>query len=1225
MRVARRASESGTSSSDAHPAQPEADPTPSTATVESCRIVAVGASAGGLEAFTRLLGALPAHIGMALVLTQHLDPTHPSHLTEILSRDSKLPVTEVVDGVHIEVDRVYVIPENAAMTITSGFLQLEAPNESRSRVLPIDGFLNSLAIECGENAVGVILSGTGTDGTLGLAAIKQAGGLTFAQDPETAQYDGMPRSAVDAGVVDVALSPEDLAEVLRRIGAHDYAKPVEQAKGADEASVLKIIELMREQTGLDLVGYRRSSLTRRVSRRMLLTGIGLMRDYYDLLNNDPEELKALYLDVLVNVTEFFRDDTVLEAIKEVVFPKLHESLQEGQGLRVWVPGCSRGQEAYSIAILIAEYFDASVWSRSHVFATDVNAADIMVARTGVYPESIESQVSAERLERFFTRVPGGYRVDQAIRDMCVFAAHDVVQDPPFSKVDFISFRNVLIYMERPLQDKVFRVLNYALNPGGFLILGTAEAAATDSTLFSLVDKRSHIYSRIPGSARLPDLDSRRSGAEPVLAPAQPVPAGESGLTSEMEDLRTVNEELQTAQEELQSTNEELTTLNDELRNRNIELVALTDDLSNVLAGAEIPMLILDSELRIRRFTPQSEAVVSILPTDVGRPITDFRLRVGAPDLVELVHKVLREGQPSQTEVQDDNGHWHLMRIRPFRTEAGGLDGAVIAFFDVNELKALADTARLSAEQAQGARDHAEAVVETVRDALLTLDDHLRVLDANRAYYELFDTTPEQTIGVLVGELGNGQWGHDELLSGLANIVSEGGALCDLELDYDFERVGHKSVVLDANLIREESKKVTILLAVHDVTELRRVQDLSAALVNISLAVSSTLEVNDVLSSVIREATRELGARSGAILLCGKSNWSIATAYGLARKYFEAGPLDSAAVAVSLAAVEQRRPLTVSDVRKSEQFPAAIETVWKARTVLVAPLLVGEDVVGSVGFHYRDAGHVFNDAEISFVTRLAALMALTFENARRHQIERTIAATLQQALLTTPRRIPQIDFGYLYRSATEAASVGGDFYDLIELDGNRAGFLIGDVSGKGIEAATLTSLVKNTVRALAYDCESPAQVITKAGDIILKSTPIEMFVTLFFCILDLSTGDLTYARAGHPYPILRHRGGEIELLDVGSAIAGAAPDIEYVDGHARMGAGDLLVLFTDGVTEARRGTVMLGESGLVNLVRETGSVLTRDIPQVLFDQVLEFTGGSLSDDIAIVAVSRSEAM
>jgi serine phosphatase RsbU (regulator of sigma subunit)/uncharacterized protein YigA (DUF484 family) len=489
---------------------------------------------------------------------------------------------------------------------------------------------------------------------------------------------------------------------------------------------------------------------------------------------------------------------------------------------------------------------------------------------------------------------------------------------------------------------------------------------------------------------------------------------------------------------------------------------------------------------------------------------------------------------------------------------------------------------------------------------------------------MFATAAEQTLGRPIAELGSGEWNDAEFLSSLSRMVKEGGEFSHLQVDRNFENVGMKSLILNAGVVTEESNELAILLTMHDVTELTSEQALSDALLTISLAVSSTLELSGVLPQVIQDATKALHARSGAILLRTGNQWSIAGAYGRAHELVDNESLDVGSLAVSLAAAEQRHPVVVADVTRDERFRDGLEAMWKARSVIVAPMLVGDSFVGSVSFHYHEADRVLSDVEISFTNRLSALLGLAFENARRHAVEQHVAATLQEALLTTPRRIPGVDFGYLYRSATEEADVGGDFYDLIELDGDRAGFLIGDVSGKGIEAATLTSLVKNTVRALAYDCDSPARVMATTSDIISKSTPDSSFVTMFFCILDLSSGHLAYCRAGHPYPIVRHRGGEIELLELGSPLAGAGVNADYVDGHAELGMGDLLVLYTDGMTEARRDHVMLGEDRLVGFVREAGSTPTRDVPQVLFDRVIDFTGGTLSDDVAIVAVSRSES-
>lgn len=469
----------------------------------SCPIAGIGASAGGLEAFTRLLRALPAHVGMALVLVQHLDPTQESMLADILGRASRMPVSEAADGMRVESDHVYVMPPNASIRISHGALRLTKRPKPPTQVLPIDVLFRSLADECESKAIGVVLSGTGSDGALGLGAVKAAGGLTVAQEPSTAEYSGMPKAAIDAGVVDAVLDPEHIAEELVRLGRHPGLRaskpPDETAEAVDEESLAKILSLVREATGLDLTSYRRTTLVRRISRRMLLEGVATIKDYLGALQERPSEVEALYRDILVNVTEFFRDPDALDALKREVFPEVLERKGSGESIRIWVPGCAKGQEAYSILITLAEFLDGmSSRPEIQMFASDVNALDVDFARAGVYPQGIVNEVSPERLARFFVQVPGGYQIDRAIREACVFAAHDITKDPPFSRLDAVSFRNVLIYMERPLQKRVLQILHYALEPGGFLLLGSSETTGSESALFSVVDKKHRIYKRRPG-------------------------------------------------------------------------------------------------------------------------------------------------------------------------------------------------------------------------------------------------------------------------------------------------------------------------------------------------------------------------------------------------------------------------------------------------------------------------------------------------------------------------------------------------------------------------------------------------------------------------------------------------------------------------------------------------------------------------------------------------------
>ena len=434
----------------------------------------IGASAGGLESFTRLLRSLPGRPGMAIALVQHLDPEHESLLAEILQRASKMPIAEVADGTRVEPNHVYVMPPNVTMTVAEGVLRLSPRTTTPAETLPIDRFFDSLARDYGSRAVGVVLSGTGADGARGLAAIKEAGGLTFAQDPASAGYDGMPRAAIDAGVVDTVADPEAIAQRLvdlaRKLVRTQPVHPAEDDQIGDGV-LSEILELVRGATGLDLTGYRRTTLVRRISRRMLLGGFETAEDYLGGLRADEGEVQDLYRDVLVNVTEFFRDPKALDALKREAYPDILTRKGPESTFRLWVPGCSRGQEAYSIVISLVEFLEeASIRPSVQMFATDVSEADIEFARAGAYPASIESKVSPERLARFFKRVPTGYVVDQTIREMCVFAVHDVTRDPPFSRLDVVSFRNVLIYMERPLQKRVLNVLHYALEPGGFLLL-----------------------------------------------------------------------------------------------------------------------------------------------------------------------------------------------------------------------------------------------------------------------------------------------------------------------------------------------------------------------------------------------------------------------------------------------------------------------------------------------------------------------------------------------------------------------------------------------------------------------------------------------------------------------------------------------------------------------------------------------------------------------------------
>jgi two-component system CheB/CheR fusion protein len=487
-------------------------------------IVGIGASAGGLEAFTQLLAGMPTDTGMAFVLVQHLDPRHESMLADLLSRATGLPVDEVRDGMLVEANHVYVIPPNTNMAVLHGRLSLMPRTETRGQHMPVDFFLRSLANDQGSHAIGVILSGTASDGTEGLKAIKAEGGLTFAQDRKSAKYDGMPHGAISAGVVDLVLAPEKIAAELARLGRHPDVAPRKAALAEDPlpetaADLDKVFILLRSATGVDFTFYKPATLKRRISRRMLLHKIESLAHYVRFLKQTPSEADALYLELLINVTSFFRDPETFETLKKKIFPKLLKNRPPQTPLRIWVPACATGEEAYSLAIVLMEILGGTQSGVPvQIFATDISDRAIEYARLGIYPESITSDVSAARRRRFFVKNENGWQVSKSIRDLCVFARQDVTKDPPFSKLDLVSCRNLLIYMRPVLQKMVIPTFHYALKPNGILMLGGSETIGGFADLFALADKKLKVYARQPSAHRmefeLPPANHRSMAGDP---------------------------------------------------------------------------------------------------------------------------------------------------------------------------------------------------------------------------------------------------------------------------------------------------------------------------------------------------------------------------------------------------------------------------------------------------------------------------------------------------------------------------------------------------------------------------------------------------------------------------------------------------------------------------------------------------------------------------------------
>ena len=479
-------------------------------------IVAIGASAGGLEAYKEFFHALPLDTGMAFVLIQHLDPSHESMLTEIIAKITRLPVEEVKTGVAIRPDRVYVIPPNALMAMAGGVFQLSPRGRAPGQHLAVNFFMHSLAREHKTAAIAIVLSGTGADGTAGMEDIKAEGGITFAQDPATAKYDGMPRSAIDSGCADFILAPKDMAMELQRIQHHPFvhlAAPdadlkleepgaerlseeahveeqgIELALSAASPNHLKhfsaVLAQLRKSSGVDFSQYKPNTVHRRALHRMVLLKIESLRDYAGYLKEHAEEGGKLFNDVLISVTSFFRDSEVFEALKTQVYPVIVKDKGNNGVIRMWAPGCSTGEETYSLAMTLLEVLgDRASSFQVQIFGTDLNEKGIQKARTGIYRESIANEISPERLARFFVKVEEGYRVNKAVRDMCIFARQNLANDPPFSQMNIVACRNLLIYVQPVLQRKIIPILHYALKPSGFLVLGSSKASPLFRTVLN---------------------------------------------------------------------------------------------------------------------------------------------------------------------------------------------------------------------------------------------------------------------------------------------------------------------------------------------------------------------------------------------------------------------------------------------------------------------------------------------------------------------------------------------------------------------------------------------------------------------------------------------------------------------------------------------------------------------------------------------------------------------
>ena len=829
-------------------------------------IVGIGSSAGGLEAFTRLLGQLPVTTGMAYVVVQHLDPSQPSLLPGLLARVTQMPVREVQDGMTVEQDHIYVIPAHADTTLEQGAFTLVPRLQMSGPRLTINRLFESLAHERKQQAIGVLLSGTGSDGTMGLQVIKAEGGITFVQDEHSATFPQMPHHAIAAGCADRILSPEDIAHALARLSSHPYVAQQQppatpSMPTEEEQSFSRILLLLRNQTGVDFPSYKPATLKRRISHRMAVLHLERMTEYATYLGEHSPEVEALYQDVLIPVTSFFRDPAAFAALTRLVFPEIVQHLAPGESIRIWVPGCSSGEEAYSLAICLCEFLEErSLTFPIQLFATDINRRAVVQARAGIYPAAALSALSPERLERCFTpldRTRGLSHISKAIRERCVFALHNVAKDPPFPRLDLVSCRNVLMYLRSPLQRRVLQTFHYALKPHGFLLLGLAESAASLPRLFACLDTRQKVYAKkadggvlplsLMVSAETPAASNPREGDRPMPEETR------KGFDVQQEADRVLLTNYTPASVVIDSDMEIL-----HVRGHTSPYLEMAPGKASFnLLKMVRDDLALDVRVAIHTASKEHQAVtkeglhmasvgttrkvsVTVIPLN-GPPADHYYLILFAevhslPTLPAAAsaneqagstrgvaaHRVAaleQELASTRTEMRT-----MLEERDAANEELQAASEEILASNEelqsINEeLNTANQQLQSSNEQLQAAHDYADAIIETIWEPLVVLDAEMRILRANYAFYQFFQTTPAETEQRFIFDLGNGQWNIAELRRLLSEILPQSQSFRGFEVDHTFPSLGHKLLLLSARrLSLKEQKKQWILLAFEDITE-----------------------------------------------------------------------------------------------------------------------------------------------------------------------------------------------------------------------------------------------------------------------------------------------------------------------------------------------------------------------------------------------------------------------
>lgn len=830
-------------------------------------IVAIGGSAGGLEAFELILQNLPHDIGLGYVILSHFDPHHKMLMPEILQRSTRMRVMQAEDGQKILPNVVYILPPNKEMSILNGIIQLlDRELESHEAHMPIDFFFRHLAADQHEKSVAIIVSGMGTDGTLGIRAIKENYGITIAQNPDNAKYRSMPSSAIDSGYIDHVLDVEKIPSFLVKFSQHKQSGV--GLTSSDEVtldnSIQKIMILLRSATGHDFSLYKETTILRRIERRLLLHQLLSIKDYITYLQENPSENELLFKDLLIGVTNFFRDGFVFEDLKEIIKSNLLPNLHPREPIRVWVPGCSTGEEAYSIAIVLYESLhEAKLYGKHNVqiFATDLNEEAINRGRLGIYPENIIADITKERLNKFFTKEGTQYIVKKQIRELIIFAPQNVISEPPFTKLNLLCCRNLLIYLNQDLQKKLIALFHYSLKDKGILMLGTSESLNDQNEIFQTLNQKSKLFYKkrnrkssnnimdlpssilsstlrpkmlesnevilqrslnhylidtfapptiivdkkgkilfisgktgeylepSPGKAEMNLLNMVRDGLkneinyslyrvfnkdqkihlsnlkvneskiivdvtiqrfnkldfpeplaivffqkvvletpindelstenlppkklsieynelkkelkhtkehlqstiEEMQTSQEELKSSNEELQATNEELQSTNEELKTSKEELKSLNEELVTVNSELHNKIDSLSAINDDMKNIINSIDTAIIFVDNDLCIKSFTSQATKIVNLMPSDIGRPIKHFSIALKYDNFIQDIQDVLDTLIYKEIDVETEQKRYYSMRIMPYRTSNNVIDGVVIRFNDITEIKMVNNT------------------------------------------------------------------------------------------------------------------------------------------------------------------------------------------------------------------------------------------------------------------------------------------------------------------------------------------------------------------------------------------------------------------------------------------------------------------------------------------------------------------------------------------------------